>query len=324
MKKNHRYDLRYISNNIFASLAHGEPDDIIESIYSETKNFPKTVFFLNNKNFLGKLSSIKSNTCLTSSKFADSAKGFKNVLISDNPYLSFALLTHIFDTRPNQNNLNEYLPNKNSYISKLAKIGENVKIGNNCCIEEGVVIGDNTTIGHGVTIHFSSKIGCNCNIASGVVIGSNGFGYAKDKNTWIEIKHIGSVIIGNNVSIGANTCIDRATLDNTIIEDNVIIDNLVHIAHNVKICEGSAIAAKVGIAGSTVIGKNCQIGGMAGIFGHLNIADNVIVTPKSNVYRDIKSSGYYSSLFPLLELKLWKKTSILISKIDKISNLFKN
>jgi len=180
------------------------------------------------------------------------------------------------------------------------------------------LIGDNSIIENNVVIYRNSKIGKNTFISSGVIIGSEGFGFAKQGSKWIQISHLGKVVIGNDVSIGANSCIDRGTIEDTVISDNVIIDNSVHIAHNVFIGERTAIAAKVGIAGSSIIGADCQIGGMTGIFGHLKITDNVILSPKSNVYRDVKKPGTYSSIFPLIDHFNWKKISILISKLDKI------
>jgi len=49
----------------------------------------------------------------------------------------------------------------------------------------------------------------------------------------------------------------------------VKIDNLVQIAHNVVIGEGTMIAGHAGISGSCVIGKNCRLGGRAGLADHV-------------------------------------------------------
>ena len=107
------------------------------------------------------------------------------------------------------------------------------------------------------------------------VIGADGFGYANEKGQWGKIPQLGSVIIGDQVEIGASTTIDRGAIDDTIIERNVIIDNQVQIAHNVIVKEGTAIAGCTVIAGSTTIGKYCQIGGLSGIAGHIEIVKSL-------------------------------------------------
>src|SRR4029077_18593068 len=105
------------------------------------------------------------------------------------------------------------------------------------------------------------KIGKRVHITSGAVIGSDGFGFANQKGVWHKVPQLGGVTIGDDVDIGANTAIDRGAIEDTIIEKGVKLDNLIQVGHNVRIGENSIIAGCVAIAGSTVIGKNCMIGG---------------------------------------------------------------
>jgi len=324
------YSLKNIANLIGAQIFSGNEEFEITAIAfgegneSEIQYIRDEKFLKNHKNSLAK-------TCLIPSNLAEHALDFENILVTEDVELSFSLLTSLFKNEINDSNFvstdykfaNNPIFGLGSCISSKASFGKNVSIGCNCVIGENVYIGDNTVIESNVVINNFCTIGKNNFISSGVIIGSSGFGFIFRNNSWKNIHHLGNVTIGDNVSIGANTCIDKATLGSTVIESNVIIDNLVHIAHNVKIGSGSAIAAKVGIAGSTIIGKKCLIGGMVGIFGHLSIADNVVISPKSNVYRDIKKQGRYSSMFPLFEHSIWKKISIIISKIDKMYTFFK-
>jgi UDP-3-O-[3-hydroxymyristoyl] glucosamine N-acyltransferase len=111
------------------------------------------------------------------------------------------------------------------------------------------------------------------------------------------VPQVGGLRIGNDVEIGANCTIDRGAIDDTVIGDGVRLDNLVHIAHNVQIGDHSALAACVGIAGSTVIGKRCMFAGQAGIDGHINICDDVVIGGASVVTKDIKEPGYYIAAF---------------------------
>ena len=322
MREN-RLKLQEVISNINAKLFKGDINFYISSIESSQNNSENTIVYLRDKKYFKNIKKSKSKTCLVSTELIDFVTNFDNIIVSENPSLSFALLTNLF----NKNEVNLSLKKEfsqsisigpGSQISDKATFGKNIKIGCNCVIEDGVSIGDNSIIENNVVIHKNSNIGKNAYISSGVIIGSEGFGFAKQDHKWIQISHLGKVVIGNDVSIGANSCVDRGTIEDTVISDNVIIDNSVHIAHNVFIGERTAIAAKVGIAGSAIIGSDCQIGGMSGIFGHLKITDNVILSPKSNIYRDVKKPGRYSSIFPLIEHSKWKKISILISKLDKI------
>jgi len=322
MKEN-KLLLQEVVSNINAKLFKGDMNFYISSIESSQNNFENTILYLRDKKYLKNIDKSKSKTCLVSIELIDFASNFDNIIVSENPSLSFALLTKLFKKNEVDLSLNKDFSNTlsigtGSQISENVKFGKNVSIGCNCVIEDGVLIGDNSIIENNVVIYRNSKIGNNTFISSGVIIGSEGFGFAKQGSKWVQISHLGKVVIGNDVSIGANSCIDRGTIEDTVISDNVIIDNSVHIAHNVFIGERTAIAAKVGIAGSSIIGADCQIGGMTGIFGHLKITDNVILSPKSNVYRDVKKPGRYSSIFPLIDHFNWKKVSILISKLDKI------
>ena len=199
-----------------------------------------------------------------------------------------------------------------SEINNFVTINENTVIGKNVIISSNSVIGPNVNIDNNSVIKSNAVIsnaliGKNCLIQSGSIIGDQGFGFTSDDK--IEIKHIGNVVIKDNVQIGSNTTIDRGSLDSTIINQNVRIDNLVQIAHNVEIGMNTIIAAQTGIAGSTIIGSNCKIGGQAGVSGHLNIGDNVIIAAKSGVTKNLKNNSIVAG-FPAIDIRVWKKNKI--------------
>ena len=285
----------------------------VNTISDATKN---EVIFINDLKYLNKLKITKASFCFIKNDFIDYLPQNCKPLITNDPYLAFALTTNFFNPKPISNG---NISNK-SYISNDVKIYENVEIGNfsniysnttigkNTIIKDNVNIGPNVTIGDnnyiesGVSI-YNSNIGNNCFIQSGVVIGNSGFGFTPNKK--IEIKHSGIVIIKNNVSIGSNTTIDRGTIQSTFIGNNVKIDNLVQIAHNVYIDDGTFIAAQTGIAGSSKVGKNCKIGGQTGISGHIQIGDNVTIAGKSGVTKNIED-GKTIAGFPAVEIKKWK------------------
>lgn len=194
------------------------------------------------------------------------------------------------------------------YLSKTAKIGnqvflgafvyagENVVIGNNTKIFPQVFLGDNVSIGDntilhpGVKIYHDCKIGNNVIIHAGTVIGSDGFGFAPQADgSFQKVPQIGNVIIEDTVEIGANATIDRATIGSTVIKSGAKLDNLIQVAHNVEVGNNTVIAAQAGVSGSTKIGNNVLIGGQAGIVGHIQIADGSKINAQSGVSKSIKS-----------------------------------
>ena len=253
-----------------------------------------------------------------------------NYIVVDDPYLAFSKLSNIFDNRKKiipcvkesvKIGINSYVP-KSSFIDDFVVISDNVKIGENVSIysgvkiEDGVEIGDNSIIHQNVVIKKYSKIGQNCTIFANSTIGTDGFGYALEKNKWVKINQLGSVVIGNFVDIGSNTTIDRGAIKNTIIEDGVKIDNQVQIGHNCIISKNTIIAGCVGIAGSTIIGENCKIGGAAMILGHLNIAPETTISPGTMIASSIVKKGKtYTGFFPFFEKNDWIKVTMFLKRL---------
>lgn len=255
-----------------------------------------------------------------------------DTLLSDNPYLSYARVSHLFDRRPRP------APgvDATAIVAAGAKVDPSAAIGPHCVIEDGVEIGAGTCVGAGTVIGADSRIGAGCTlhanvtlyhgivvgddciIHSGAVIGADGFGFAPGPRGWEKITQLGSVRIGRGVEIGANTTIDRGALEDTLIGDGAVIDNLCQIAHNVQIGEGTAIAGCVGIAGSAVIGAHCLIGGGAGIAGHLTIADGVQVQGRARIIGSIDKPGSYTSGTGMMETSLWRRNAVRFGQLDEM------
>ena len=214
---------------------------------------------------------------------------------------------------------------ENIYAGEFSFVGENVKIGNNVKIYPQVYIGDNSSIGDnttlfsGVKIYSETIIGKDCIIHSGTVIASDGFRFAPENPEGMKkIAQIGNVIIEDDVEIGANCAIDRATLGSTILRKGVKFDNLIHIAHNVEVGENSFLAACNVVAGSTKIGKSCMFSGQVGIVGHLQIADNTVVTAQSGISKSITKKGQVISGSPGFEAAKYRKAFIHFRNLESI------
>ncbi|MGB3976512.1 MAG: UDP-3-O-(3-hydroxymyristoyl)glucosamine N-acyltransferase [bacterium] len=214
------------------------------------------------------------------------------------------------------------------FIDANVVIKKGVRIGSNSALFAGVYVGENTVIGSdciiypNVTIYHQVSIGKRVVIHGGAVIGSDGFGFARDGDTYVKIPHIGGVDIKDDVEIGANSTIDRGSIAMTVIEQGVKIDNLVHLAHNVSIGKDSAIAAQVGIAGSTKIGRNVTLGGQAGVSGHVKIGENVTVTSRGTIMKNTPSNQIVSG-FPQMPHQEWKRNQVALRQASKWMDMIK-
>jgi len=207
-------------------------------------------------------------------------------------------------------------------IHPAARIGRNVLVGDDVCVEAGavveddVVLGDRTWIATHTVVGAGTKIGDDCQIHphvsiyphsrlgnrviahSGVRIGSDGFGYVQKEvagqMAHVKIPHVGRAIIGNDVEIGANTTIDRGSVDDTVIGAGTKIDNLVHIAHNVRVGKLCLILAQVAIAGSSRLGDGVVVAGQAGIQGHVTIGAGAQIGGQAGVLGDVPAGETWS------------------------------
>jgi len=285
--------------------------------------------FVVSHRFINELESSRAGAVIVPKSLVD--KVDRNMLVSDNPYASYARASWLLhpDTSfkagihptaivdPTASVSDSATIGAQSYIGPKARVADGAVVGEQCVIGAKAEVGANTRLFARVTINHACVLGRDCRVQSGAVIGSEGFGFAFDQG-WEPIHQVGRVVIGNCVHIGANTTIDRGALDDTLIADGVILDNQIQIAHNVQIGENTAIAGCVGIAGSTRIGANCQIGGASNIVGHLHITDGVTLSATSFVSQSISSPGRYSSGMPLQTSTDWKRSFVVLSKLNDI------
>lgn len=265
--------------------------------------------FFQNVKYLEQFKNTKASACIISEKFIDKAPAGVALLISENPYYSYAIITQrLFHQKVRELKLSE-----NASIDNSSEIGSNSVVNSGCYIGPNCVIGKNCVIHPNVTI-INSIIGNNVIIHAGASIGQDGFGYAFHQGKHHKVMQLGRVIIENDVEIGANTCIDRGSANDTIIGEGTKIDNLVQIAHNVKIGKHCVFAAQVGIAGSTEFGDYVVIGGQAGIGGHIKIGNRVTISAKAGVFQDV-ADGETVGGFPAVPIKQFHRQSVALAKL---------
>jgi UDP-3-O-[3-hydroxymyristoyl] glucosamine N-acyltransferase len=133
------------------------------------------------------------------------------------------------------------------------------------------------------------------------------------------VPQLGGVSIGDDCEVGANTTIDRGALEDTVLEEDVRLDNQIQIGHNVRIGAHSAMAGCSAVAGSATIGRYCLIGGGAGVLGHLDVCDRVVITAMSLVTSSIREPGEYSSGTPLMDNRSWRKNAARFKHLDALA-----
>jgi len=228
-----------------------------------------------------------------------------------NAYESVAKLLQLYESmKPKKTGVDPL-----AFVSKTAKIGENVYIAPFAYIGDNVTIGDGSRIFPHVTIYEGCRIGKNVTIHAGTVIGADGFGFAPSQDGYDKIPQIGIVIIEDNVEIGANTCIDRSTMGQTIIHKGVKLDNLIQVAHNCEIGENTVMSAQAGMAGSTKIGSWCMVGGQAGFAGHIQVADKTFVGAQCGVISNTKGNGEQLIGSPAVNPKMYFKARAIDAKL---------
>lgn len=328
------YTLAQIAARLGGRVLGDEGVEIAQVATLEQADSGKISFLANSK-YRGKLAATGAGAVILSDADADATDLPR--IVSSNPYAYFAKVSAL---------LNPYsaVPcgvhpaaivgkgakiDPSASIAAMATIGAGVEIGAHSVIGEGCFIGDNVQIGANVrlyprvVVYHDCVLGDNLIAHSGAVIGADGFGFAMEEGCWIKIPQIGRVVIGKDVEIGANTTIDRGALDDTVIEEGVKLDNQIQIAHNVKIGAHTAIAGCVGIAGSTTIGKRCQIGGSAGILGHLQIADDVVIASFTLIGKSIHEAGSYAAIFPFGKTEDWRKNAVHLRHLDEMNRRIK-
>jgi len=277
-----------------------DPDRLIHDVAPLDTAGPEALTFLDNPKYVEAFRESNAGACVVAAKFAGDAPGNMALLLSEQPYRSYARIAHAFYPNTSAEASDHH---SSAVIDPSATIGEGCTIGANAVIAAKVILADNVRIGAGavvdraVSVGAGTEIGANtslshceigahCLLHPGVRIGQRGFGFDMSPEGHLDVPQLGRVIIGNDVEIGANSCIDRGSGPDTIIGDGCKIDNLVQIGHNVHLGKGCVVVAQGGIAGSAHLEDFVILAGQSGIAGHLRIAAGTQIAARSGVMRD--------------------------------------
>ena len=289
----------------------GNPDAKINTFAKIEEGKEGAISFLSNPKYTAYIYDTKSSVVLINEDVELTQPVSCTLIRVQNAYECVAKLLQLYASmQPKKTGIDPL-----AFVSKSAKIGENVYIAPFAYIGDNVTIGDGTRIFPHVCIYDGCQIGKNVTIHAGSVIGADGFGFAPNQEGYDKIPQIGIVVIEDDVEIGANTCIDRSTMGQTIIHKGVKLDNLIQVAHNCEIGENTVMSAQVGMAGSTKIGAWCMVGGQAGFSGHIKIADKTFVGAQAGVISNTKGDGEQLIGAPAVNPKMYFKARALDAKL---------
>ena len=316
---------------LFGLELQGVATAAIHGVATLERAAPGQISFLSNPSYRNHLPHTRAGAVIV--RRDDAANCPVACLIAKDPYVAFAKIAALFEPA------SELIPGihasvvvaDSARVAATANVGPFVSIGARSVIADravigaGCVIGDDCVVGAGsellarVTLVTRVRLGQRVRVHPGAVLGAEGFGLAMDEGRWIKVPQLGGVLIGDDCEIGANTTIDRGAIDDTVLEEDVRLDNQIQIGHNVRIGAHTAMAGCVAIAGSSRIGRYCLIGGGAGMVGHIEICDKVLVTAMSLVTHSITEPGEYSSGTPIQPSRDWRRNAARFKHLDELA-----
>ena len=315
----------------FGLQLQGNADTRVCGVSTLSGARPDRLTFLANPRYRAQLAQTQAGIVVMRAEDAADYQG--TALVADDPYAAFARMAALFE--PHEDLAGgvhaSAVVDPTASIDPAASIGPFVsigartrieagaRIGAGCAIGEDCVVGEDADLVARVTLVRRVRIGKRVLIHPGAVLGADGFGLAMDAGRWLKIPQLGGVVIGDDCEIGANTTIDRGALDDTVLEDDVRLDNQIQIGHNAHIGAHTAMAGCSAVAGSARIGRYCLIGGGAGVLGHLELCDRVVVTAMTLVTHSIREPGEYSSGTPLMDNRSWRRSAARFRQLGKLA-----
>ncbi|MCA9256565.1 MAG: UDP-3-O-(3-hydroxymyristoyl)glucosamine N-acyltransferase, partial [Phycisphaerales bacterium] len=193
-------------------------------------------------------------------------------------------------------------------VGAAVSIGRDVVIGADCFLYDHVVIYDHCVLADRVIIHANS------------VIGADGFGYIFRNGQHRKLRHIGTVVLEEDVEVGACTTIDRAKVGETRIGRGSKIDNHVQVAHNVQIGPLCILAGQVGLSGSVRLGAGCALGGQVGVSDGVRLANGTRIAAQSGIMSDVDEPQQTLMGYPAQEFMTHKRELARIRRLPQLND----
>jgi UDP-3-O-[3-hydroxymyristoyl] glucosamine N-acyltransferase len=315
----------------FGLALRGDGEVSVSGVSTLAGAHPDQLSFLANPRYRSQLADTAAGIVIMRAEDAGAYAG--TALLADDPYAAFARVSALFDVvepavpgvHPSAALHASAIVDPSAQIGPFVSIGARSRIaaqaivGPGCVIGEDCVVGEGCSLGASVTLVKRVRLGKRVLIHPGAVLGADGFGLAMTGGHWIKVPQLGGVVVGDDCEIGANTTIDRGALEDTVLEEDVRLDNQIQVGHNAHIGAHTAMAGCSAVAGSARIGRYCLIGGGAGVLGHLELCDRVVVTAMTLVTHSIREPGEYSSGTPLMDNRSWRKSAARFRQLDQLA-----
>ena len=265
---------------------------------------PQHVSFLDNRKYAPLLETTRAGAVVVHPDLAARVPAGCAAIVTAEPYLGWARVAALFHPTPppRPGRHPSAVVDADADVDPTAEIGPLAVIGARASIGAGCRIGPGAVIGEGVVVGADCRIGANASVSHaligartyiypGVRIGQEGFGFATTATGFVTVPQLGRVVIGEDVEIGANCTIDRGSIQDTVIGAGTRIDNLVQLGHNVRLGRCCVIVAQAGISGSTVLEDFVQLGGQAGLTGHLHIGRKARIGAQGGIMADVPAGA---------------------------------
>lgn len=250
-------------------------------------------------------------TVVLINKKVDCPEG-KALLISDNPFRDFNLLTSHF--KP--------FVRSSVSIDPSAKIGDDTHIQPNVYIGPNVQIGKNCLIHANVTIVSDAIIGDNVVIGSGTVLGGDAFYYKNRPEGYDQLLSCGRVVIEDDVHIGTSCTIDRGVTADTTIGQGSKLDNQIQVGHDTVIGKKCLIASQTGIAGCCIIEDEVTIWGQVGTNSGITIGAKAVILGQTGVTKSVAGNTTYFGT-PIQESRASLKEMVALRQLPKLLQMLK-
>ncbi len=250
-------------------------------------------------------------TVVLINKKVDCPEG-KALLISDNPFRDFNLLTSHF--KP--------FVRSSVSIDPSAKIGDDTHIQPNVYIGPNVQIGKNCLIHANVTIVSDAIIGDNVVIGSGTVLGGDAFYYKNRPEGYDQLLSCGRVVIEDDVHIGSGCTIDRGVTADTTIGQGSKLDNQIQVGHDTVIGKKCLIASQTGIAGCCIIEDEVTIWGQVGTNSGITIGAKAVILGQTGVTKSVAGNTTYFGT-PIQESRSSLKEMAALRQLPKLLQMLK-
>ncbi|WP_133478130.1 UDP-3-O-(3-hydroxymyristoyl)glucosamine N-acyltransferase [Cognatilysobacter segetis] len=314
----------------FGLKLRGDAATVVRGVATLADGAPDRLSVLSNSKYRGQLAQTRAGLVVLAEGDADAAPGA--ALVARDPYAAYARIAALFepatDADPGVHPTAWIHPSAvldaSASIGPHASVGARSQVHAGAVVGAGCVIGEDCVVGAGsrlvarVTLVTRVRLGARVLVHPGAVLGADGFGIAMDRGAWLKVPQLGGVVVGDDCEIGANTTIDRGAIDDTVLEEDVRLDNQIQVGHNVRIGAHTAVAGCAAIAGSARIGRYCLIGGGAGVVGHIEICDRVVITAMSLVTHSLREPGEYSSGTPLMDNRAWRRNAARFRQLDRL------